>query len=415
MIVELISVGTELLLGNIINTNANYLAKKCAELGITNYYQVTVGDNADRLLNTVQTALSRSDIVILGGGLGPTDDDMTKEVTAKALGKKLVQDENVKQAIANYFEETNRKNIPENNWKQSYIIEGASVLDNNNGTAPGLLINENDKIVILLPGPPRELIPMFEDYVMPYLRDYIPGTFYSETVKLCGYGESQAVIVIKDLIDNQSNPTIAPYAKPAEVHFRITASAKDEEEGKNLVKPMVNELRNRFGDNIFTTKEEENIEDVVVKLAIKHGIKLTTAESCTGGLLSGRIINVPGASSVFDEGFITYSYEAKEKYLGVSKETLDRYGAVSKETAEEMALGAAKKTGKNAAIAVTGIAGPDGGTKEKPIGLVYIGCYLNGKVEVKEFRFNGNRETIRERTVINALNMLRLSIDSWYQ
>lgn len=416
MIVELISVGTELLLGNTINTNANYLARMCAKLGISNFYQITVGDNEDRLFNVIKTALSRADILILTGGLGPTEDDLTKEVTARVIGRRLVEDLDVKKSISEYFRKSNRKDIPENNWKQTYVIEGSTVIENHNGTAPGLLITTDDKkLIILLPGPPRELIPMFENSVVPYLRKLMPGTFYSETIKICGFGESQAVTIIEDLIEGQSNPTIAPYAKPGEVHFRVTASARDEEEGIDLVRPLVNELRKRFKDNIFTTKEEENLEDVVVSLLEKYNLKLTTAESCTGGLLSGRIINVPGASSVFDEGFITYSNDAKEKYLGVDRETLDKYGAVSKETAIMMAEGAAMSTGKDAGLAITGIAGPDGGTLKKPVGLVYIACYLRGKVLVEKFNFNGDRQTIRERAVIHALNMLRLSIINQYE
>ncbi len=416
MIAELISVGTELLLGNIVNTNANYLAKKCAQLGITNFYQVTVGDNEDRLFETIKTALSRSDLVILTGGLGPTDDDMTREVTAKVLGKDLVQDQKVKQKLTDYFSKYNSKDIPKNNWKQSYIIEGSTVVDNNNGTAPGLIINTDDeKIIVLLPGPPRELIPMFEDTLVPYLKPYLSGTFYSKTIKICGYGESEAVILVKDLIDKQTNPTIAPYASLGQVDFRITASAKDEEEGKKLIGPIIIEFKKRFGNNIFTSKEDESLEEVVVKMLLKYNIKLTTAESCTGGLLSGKIINVPGTSEVFDEGFITYSNQAKTKYLGVKKETLEKYGAVSKETAAEMAAGAAINTGSNSALAVTGIAGPDGGTEEKPVGLVYVACYLNDKVQVIQYNFNGNRQSIRERTVINALDLLRREIISQYE
>ncbi|NMB43679.1 MAG: competence/damage-inducible protein A [Clostridiales bacterium] len=415
MIVELISVGTELLLGNTINTNANYLSKKCAQLGLTNYYQVTVGDNEDRLFSAINTALSRSDILILTGGLGPTNDDLTKEVTARVVGKELVQDLEVKRSLKEYFERSNRKNIPSNNWKQTYIIEGSRIIENKNGTAPGLLVEtDNNKIIMLLPGPPRELIPMFESSVMPYLKEIMPGTFYSETIKMCGFGESQAVTIVEDLIEEQTNPTIAPYAKPGEVHFRITASAKDEEEGKELVRPLVDEFKIRFSNHIFTTKEDENLEDVVVDLLKRYDLGLSTAESCTGGLLSGRIINVPGASSVFDEGFITYSNEAKEKHLGVKKETLNKYGAVSKETALEMAQGVAKNTGKDAGLAITGIAGPGGGSKEKPVGLVYIACYLNGKVEVREYVFNGDRQTVRERSVIHALDLLRILIVNQY-
>lgn len=445
MVVEIISVGTELLMGNTVNTNANYLAKKCVELGLINYHQVTVGDNEDRLENVIKTALSRSDIIILSGGLGPTSDDITKEITAKALGRELVKDLGVKEAIQSYFTRSRRLDIPHNNWKQSYIIEGSTVVENHNGTAPGLIVdsyedyNQEDninidktiddneqigktqskeeqanKIVILLPGPPRELIPMFEDSIMPYLRSYLSGTFYSETIKIIGYGESEAVLIVSDLIDNQANPTIAPYAKLGEVHFRITASANDEEEGKILVSPIVEEFKNRFGNSIFTSKEEEELEEVVVDLLLANSIKLTTAESCTGGLLSGKIVNVSGASSIFNEGFITYSNEAKEKHLGVKRETLERFGAVSRETAIEMAVGVAKNTGSDTSLAITGIAGPEGGTEEKPVGLVYIACFLDNNIRVKEYHINGNRQAVRERAVIYALDMLRKQMIDQY-
>lgn len=411
MIVELVSVGTEILLGDIVNTNSNYLAKKCAELGITNYYQVTVGDNEKRLADVIKTSLSRCDILVLSGGLGPTTDDLTKEITAKALGRELIQDLSVKKSIIDYFKDPNLRDIPDNNWKQSYIIEGSIVVKNNNGTAPGLIVETDDKkIIILLPGPPRELIPMFEETIVPYLRKYLPGTYYSRMVKISGVGESKAATTVADLIDKQTNPTIAPYAKLGEVNFRITASANDKAEAKKLIEPVVNEFKNRFANKIFTTNEEETLEDVVVNLLLKNGLKLSTAESCSGGLLSGKIINVSGASKVFEEGFITYSNKAKEKYLKVNKESLDKYGAVSSQVAKEMVLGTAKKTGSQACIAITGLAGPEGGSKEKPVGLVYIAVFLNNNVEVKEYRFNGNRQSIRERTVVMALDLLRLSI-----
>lgn len=249
---------------------------------------------------------------------------------------------------------------------------------------------------------------------MPYLRLYLPGTFYSETIKVIGYGESEAVLIVSDLIDNQANPTIAPYAKLGEVHFRITASANDEEEGKILVSPIVEEFKNRFGNSIFTNKEEEELEEVVVDLLLANSIKLTTAESCTGGLLSGKIVNVSGASSIFNEGFITYSNEAKEKHLGVKRETLERFGAVSRETAIEMAVGVAKNTGSDTSLAITGIAGPEGGTEEKPVGLVYIACFLDNNIKVKEYHINGNRQAVRERAVIYALDMLRKQIIDQY-
>ena len=408
MIVELISVGTEILLGNIVNTNANYLAQQCAALGISNYYQLSVGDNEERLSQVLETALLRSDIVILTGGLGPTKDDLTKEVTASTLKRNLIEDLHTKQAIQSYFNTIHSKEITENNWKQALIIEDSTVVDNHNGTAPGLIVKTNEgKTVILLPGPPNELIPMFEQDIYPYLDKLKPGILYSEMIKICGIGESRAETMIYDLIEQQTNPTIAPYAKSGEVHLRVTASADNLEQGKTLVKPIVDELKRRFNTNIYTTNEKDNLEDVVVHLLLKHHLTLSTAESCTGGLLSGRIVNVPGASSIFGEGFITYSNEAKQKYLKVDNKTLKNFGAVSKETATEMALGVIETSGSNASIAITGLAGPDGGTKEKPVGLVYIACALNGNLTVKEYHFNGNRQKIRDYVVINALNLLR--------
>lgn len=411
MTVEFISVGTEILLGNIINTNANYLSRKCAELGISNYYQISVGDNEERLAQTLETALSRSDIVILTGGLGPTKDDLTKEVTAKTLHRELVVDEGTKKFIENYFKRINKTMITENNWKQALIIEGSTVVENHNGTAPGLIVKtEEGKIVILLPGPPNELVPMFEQDIFPFLNELQPGLLYSEMVKICGIGESQAETMIQDLIEKQTNPTIAPYAKTGEVHLRVTASASTVVEGQNLVKPTVDELYKRFGNHIYTTNESENLEDTVVKLLQKHNLVLSTAESCTGGLLTGMIVNVSGASAVLGEGFITYSNEAKQKYLGVKQKTLEHYGAVSEETALEMALGLIQITGSDVSVAITGIAGPEGGTEEKPVGTVYISCNVNNNARVKKYNFSGNRQKIRDYAVINALNFLRTSI-----
>lgn len=417
MIAEFISVGTEILLGNIVNTNANYLSVKCAQLGIANYFQVTVGDNEERLTQTLMQALSRSDIVILTGGLGPTKDDLTKEVTAQVLQKDLVEDTHTKERIESYLKGRNVE-ITENNWKQALVPKGSIVIDNKNGTAPGLIIHTEkdrstpypDKVIILLPGPPGELIPMFEEEVVPYLRKLTPGLLYTEMVKVCTLGESKVESMIQDLIVRQTNPTLATYAKTGEVHLRVTAAAENEEMGRLLVKPVVDELKKRFGNCIYTTKGSENLEDVVVSLLTKHNLTLSTAESCTGGLIAGRIVNVPGASTVLGEGFITYSNEAKQKYLNVKSSTLKEHGAVSEETAAEMAEGAARAAGSNAALAVTGIAGPDGGTDKKPVGLVYIGCKLNDKLYVKECRFKGNRQKVRENTVIYALDLLRNAI-----
>lgn len=406
MTVELISVGTELLLGNIINTNAAYLAEHCAILGLSCYHQSVVGDNEERLEEELRRALSRSDVVILSGGLGPTKDDLTKEVTARVFGWELKEDAHTRARIQEYFERNPKRKITENNWKQALVPEGATVVDNHNGTAPGLILEESGKTAVLLPGPPNELKPMFERDIAPYLNKREPEGIYSRMIKICGMGESQVEAQITDLMERE-NPTLAPYAKTGEVHLRVTAKAGDEEQAETLIRPVEEELYRRFGDLIYTDREEVTLEAAVVRLLEERHLTLTTAESCTGGLLAGRIVNVPGASNVYQEGHITYSNEAKEKLLRVKHETLETYGAVSPQTAAEMAAGAAEAAGADAALSVTGIAGPDGGSKEKPVGLVYIGCQVKGRTRVEEYHFAGNREKNREFSVVNALTLLR--------
>lgn len=408
MNVEIISVGTEILMGNIVNTNAAFLARECADLGLFLYHQSVVGDNEERLYDAVKTAYDRSDLVILTGGLGPTKDDLTKETVAKTLGKTLVEDENTKKRLSSYFELKQIKDIPANNWKQAMVPEGAIVVDNENGTAPGIIIEcDNEKRVIMLPGPPKEMQPMFQEKIIPYLKKISNQVLYSKMVKVCGIGESKAEMMVMDLMENQSNPTIAPYAKTREVHFRVTGCAETEEEAKKIVKPIVKELKFRFGDAVYTTDEKVTLEESVVKLLKKHDLKIVTAESCTGGLIAARLVNVPGASSVLEESFVTYSNKAKRKYLGVSKSTLKEYTEVSEKTAKEMARGAAVESDSDIAVAVTGLAGPGGGTKERPVGLVYISCYAKEKTVVKEYHFNGNRESVREQAVIAALDLVR--------
>lgn len=409
MTAEIISVGTEILLGNIVNTNAAFLAEQCAALGLSCFYQTVVGDNSERLLSAIKTALLRSDIVILSGGLGPTDDDLTKETAAKAAGRMLVMDETSKQRIAAYFDSIGRTPT-ENNWKQALVPEGALVLDNDNGTAPGLIIETDGRYMFLLPGPPDELIPMFKEKAVPYIRRLSGAVIASQTVKLCGIGESAAAAEIKDMIDGGVNPTIAPYAKIGEVHLRVTARAKDEQEAKTLIRPVVKELYRRFGDAVYTTDENESLEACLIKLLKSKGLKVTTAESCTGGLLSAHLVNVAGASDVFYMSAVTYANEAKERILGVPKEILEKYGAVSEQTARAMADGAAAFSGADVALSVTGIAGPGGGTKDKPVGLVYIGCHVCGNTEVVECHFRGNREKVRMQTVIKAMNFARLML-----
>lgn len=414
MVCEIICVGTEILMGNIVNTNAAYIAEGLARMGISNYFQVTVGDNKDRLKMVLETALSRSDVVILDGGLGPTEDDLTKEVTAEVMGLELVMDERAKNEIIAYFEKKNLK-LTDNNYKQAMMpnAPGCITLYNPNGTAPGCIMEKNGKIAILLPGPPNEMKPMFDDQVTPYLMKKTDKAIFSTMVKMCGVGESVVETDIADLIES-NNPTVATYAKTCEVHVRVTGSGEDEKAAKKAVKPMVKELKSRFGGKIYSTDDNVTLEQAVVELLINNNLTVATAESCTGGLLAGRIINVPGASDVFKEGIITYSNKAKKNRLGVKKSTLSKYGAVSEQTAKEMVKGLLNYTKADMGLSVTGIAGPDGGTDEKPVGLVYIGCSVGGKIKVKECFFKGNRQKVRESTVATALVLLRTCILEYF-
>ena len=409
MTVELICVGTELLLGNIVNTNAAFISEKCAMLGFSMYYQSVVGDNEGRLEELLKTAWKRSDVVILSGGLGPTQDDLTKETAAKVMGRQLVEDARARKEIEDFMARRSRS-ITKNNWKQAMVPEGSIVLYNPNGTAPGIIMEEGKKCMILLPGPPNELVPMFEEQVYPYLHQMQPEVICSKMVKLCGIGESSAETKILDLIESQTNPTVAPYAKTGEVHLRITAKADSEELAYDLIEPVEQELQARFGDLIYTDKPEVTLEMAIYQLLKANRLTVTTAESCTGGLLAGRLINVPGISEYLKEGYVTYSNEAKEKLLGVPTETLAEYGAVSAQTAEAMAEGGAKAADADLCIAVTGIAGPDGGTEEKPVGLVYMSCYCRGTCYTEKNQYTGSRSKIREYSVASALTLLRRAI-----
>ena len=405
---EIIAIGTEILLGDIVNSNAQYLGQEMASLGIDMHYQQVVGDNEKRIIYAFDEAYSRSDIVITTGGLGPTEDDLTKEVAAKYFNKKLIPHENSIKKIKEYFE-FRQKRMPENNLKQGLIPEGSIVIKNNNGTAPGVIIEENNKTMIILPGPPKEMKPMFEETVKPYLQKKSDSVLVSKMIKILGVGESAIAEELKDLMESQINPTIAPYAKEVGVIVRVTAKARNEEEAVKLITPVEEEIKKRLGDNVYAT-ENIDLEEVVAKLLIEKKLTISTAESCTGGMIASTLINYPGISEVLLEGAVTYSNEAKHKRLGVKNETLDKYGAVSEETAMEMAIGIAKTAGTDVSIVTTGIAGPGGGTKEKPVGLVYVGIYVKGKVEVQKCMFNGNRSRVRLQATITGLDMLRRSL-----
>jgi nicotinamide-nucleotide amidase len=415
MVVELISVGTEILMGNIVNTNAAYLSEQCVRLGLSVYHEITVGDNRERLLEVIHTAEKRADILILTGGLGPTMDDLTKETVAEAFGRKLVMDDHSKERIEEYFQ---RKKdgavIPENNWKQAEVIEGCMVLDNENGTAPGMIAeNDNGVKAILLPGPPNELIPLFEEKVLPYLKTLCKEIIHSKMIKVCGMGESAVEMKLVDLIEEQQNPTIATYAKTGEVHIRVSARAKSKDEAKELMKPVITKIMRRLSGNIYTMDEKETLEEHVVSLLKKYDLSLAAAESLTGGMFCSRIVNVPGASDVLKGGFITYTNKAKRKMIGVKKSTLLKHTAVSKEAAEEMAKGAAAELDADIAVSMTGLAGPQG-AEDLPVGTVYIACLAKGKVTVKKYHFNGDRQKIRENAVVAALDLVRKCVISRY-
>ena len=405
---EIITVGTEILLGDILNTNCRYLSRELAAMGIEMYYQITVGDNEERLLKTLDESLNRSDIVICTGGLGPTEDDITKEVCAKYFGYELELHKPSLDAMIERFKHMNR--VPtKNNEKQAYFPKEAYILKNDNGTAPGCIMEKEGKMIVVLPGPPKEMESMFENYVKPYLSKLTDDVIESEVLRIIGVGESKVENDILDIIDSQTNPTIATYAKGYECTLRITAKAKSVEEAKELIKPMSDEMKRRFGQSLYATGET-SIEEVVSKMLVENNLKIAVAESCTGGMVSASLINYPGISSVFMEGCVTYSNEAKMKSLGVKKETLDVYGAVSDKCAKEMASGVAARYNTNIGIATTGIAGPGGGTDEKPVGLVYFGIYINGKVISKKYVFNGDRQGVRERATRTILNDLRLEL-----
>ncbi len=405
MIAEIIAVGTELLMGQISNTNAQYISRRLADLGINVYFHTVVGDNPERLKNTIKTALERSDIVITTGGLGPTRDDLTKETISRAMNRKLVLYEDILKQIEGFFVKKHRVMF-KNNEKQAYLPEGCTVIPNSNGTAPGCIIEEAGKTVIMLPGPPKEMNPMFEDTVFPYLKKSAGVVLVSKMLKIFGIGESEMETRLMDLVDLQDNPTIAPYVSMGDITVRVTARCGSKDEAGKMLRPVVNEIRSRLGDLVYS-EEGETLEQVVLNLLSERGLIVSTAESCTGGQLAARIISIPGASKIFERGYVTYSNRAKIEELAVSEQTLTKYGAVSRETAMEMLKGLIKKTKSQVCVAITGIAGPDGGTPEKPVGLVYIAAGLHNQLVCRSYELMGNRERIQNDACLRALDIVR--------
>lgn len=416
MRVELVSVGTELLLGDIVNTNTAYLSKELAALGLGVFRQTTVGDNRERLLKTLESAFLENDTVIITGGLGPTDDDITKECAAEYFGREFYFHEYSWVKILERLTRSGRNIITENNKKQAMIPEGAIVLENFCGTAPGIIIEENNKRIILLPGPPREMRDMFEKSVKPYLEKFSSKQFISKYVRFYGIGESLLETKIKDIMDNQTNPTLALYAKTGEVLLRITASGDDKGECEQLINKQLEEIEKRVGEYIYLVGDEDisstqtEMNTVVANLLIENKLTITIAESLTGGKISSMLVEKSGISEAFLEGIVCYSNKSKINTLGVREETLAKFGAVSEEVAKEMALGAAKRLGADFAVATTGIAGPNSDESGKPVGLTYIGIYAQGDISVKECLFTGDRELIRYRTSVEALEEVRKNI-----
>ncbi len=407
---ELISVGTEILLGDILNTDAQFLSIELARLGISVIHQSTVGDNRERLLTQLKEAADRSDIIILSGGLGPTPDDLTKEVCCEFFGKKMFLHEPTVEKIKTYFSTKGMK-MAQNNLKQAMLPKDCVIFPNDNGTAPGMAIEKDGVHILVLPGPPRELKPMFRNCAVPYLMQFSDRIIVSHNIRTFGIGESLMAERVNDLFDAE-NPTVAPYAKDGEALLRVTAMARTKEEAENLCKPVINEIKNRLDGFVYGV-DYTCIEEAVIEKLKEKQMKVATAESCTGGLIAKRITDVPGASEVFDCGIISYANEIKHRVLGVSEDDLNKYGAVSEPVARQMAQGALKVSGADIAVSVTGIAGPDSDSTNKPVGLVYIGLADRDNVWVRELRTSRkDRSYNRYVSASNALNMIRLYIDN---
>jgi len=401
---EIISVGTELLMGQILNTNARYISARLADFGINLYYHITVGDNHDRLKECIRTGFSRSDILIFTGGLGPTEDDLTKETIADYFGLELVVYEDYKQKLIERMVSRGYQCTP-NNFKQvMFPKEHCIILPNPNGSAPGCIMEMDGKAAIMMPGPPWEMEPMFEAEVVPYLQKLSNCQFYSRTLRIFGRGESQVEHDIQDIVDVQTNPTIAPYAKSAETTLRITARCTDEEEGERLILPVMDAICERIGEYVYSSHGAE-MHEVCAELLSKNRLKLAVAESCTGGMIASRLISVPGSSEWFIEGAVTYSPEAKMRRLGVKSETLEKFTVVSAETAKEMAEGIRLSSGADIGISTTGYAGPSGAADQ--VGQVFIGVSHKDGTQAYEFNLKGSRERIRGTATLNALNLLR--------
>jgi nicotinamide-nucleotide amidase len=410
MTAEILAVGTELLLGDITNTNAQYIARELASLGISVLHQSVVGDNPERLTASIKTALSRSDILITTGGLGPTGDDITRETVAESLNLRLRLDENSIARMETFFKRIGAEMV-ETNRKQAMMPEGAIIFDNEFGTAPGCAVENHGRIVIMLPGPPREMAPMFENSVKPFLARFSNAIIKSINLRVFGTGESVLQAMLDDLMRGE-NPTLSPYAKDGEVLLRVTARAADEKTALALCRPLVDEVKKRTGDNCYG-EDVDSLQQAVVDKLRQLGQKVAAAESCTGGLFCKRITEIPGSSEVFDCGVVSYANSIKTSLLGVGASTLENFGAVSRETACEMAEGVRRLAGADIGVGITGIVGPGGGTPEKPVGLVFAAVSDGTSCVVRRLVLGhgaGERELIRYLAASNALDMVRRHI-----
>lgn len=406
---EIVCVGTELLLGDVVNTNAAFIAKGLAAIGINVYHHAVVGDNPQRLEKCLADAFEHNDIVVTTGGLGPTYDDLTKETVAAHFGRKLVLDEQSLEEIKSFYERSKRV-MTDNNIKQAMMPEGCVILHNPNGTAPGCIIESEGKVAVMMPGPPREMVPMFENQVSPYLQEKFggEGALYSKTINFFGVGESALEARLHDMIVNMTSPTVAPYAKPCECQLRVTARAVSEEAAMKLIDPVVEKIAEIYPNNIYGYNYQ-TINEAVVDVFTKKGLTLSTAESLTGGLIAQRLVEISGASAMLKGGIVSYTNEVKHNVLGVSQQILDEKGAVSAECALEMARGARRLTGSDIALSATGVAGPTGGTEQTPVGRVYVAAVSEKGEVVKELNLArgraDDREMIRNYSAANAYNM----------
>lgn len=405
---EIIAVGNEIVTGNTVNSNASYIAKQIQTLGIMPKYHSAVRDNREDLYEALHNSLKRADVIFVTGGLGPTEDDLTKEVICSYLGLELVIREEIYEEIKSFFKKLGRY-MPEGNKKQAAFPPEAYILENKNGTAPGCILTKESQFIVLLPGPPKEMQPMLDHYVLPYFRQQMNACYHTLDIKLFGIGESEMAEKIAHLLGEFEKVNVAPYIGNYEVIVRVTAYGQDKEEAVRTAEKIKNEVGYCLGEYIIGYNQD-TLENIILELMKKHHCTFATAESCTGGLLASCLVNCSGVSEHFKEGFITYSNAAKTKHLGVSEETLKQYGAVSRQTAIEMAEGVKLRTQADIGLSATGIAGPGGGTDEKPVGLVYIGMALPDKTEVYELHLNGDRQAIREKTVKNILFQLYRSL-----